>query len=77
MEQMRNGDIQHDTFELDTIDGDNPYKVNPDGSIILQEDLKEMSEDPKSIEARKKVLDDLINAQSNDLEQENQKEQGE
>lgn len=77
MEQMRNGDIQHDAFELDTINGDNLYKVNPDGNIILQEDLKEMSEDPKSIEARKKVLDDLINAQSNDLEQENQKEKGE
>ena len=42
-----------------------------------KEDLQEISEDPQSIEARRKVLDDLNRAQSNDLEQENQNEQGE
>ncbi len=66
-----------DPFELDIINDDNLYKVNPDGTIILQEDLKETAENPQSIEARKKVLEDLTRAQSNELEQENQNEQGE
>lgn len=52
-------------------------KVERTGVVILKEDLQEISEDPQSIESRRKVLDDLNRAQSNDLEQENQNEQGE
>lgn len=51
--------------------------IYDDGVVINPGDIAETAEDPKSIEARKKVLDDLTRAQSNDLEQENQNEQGE
>lgn len=44
---------------------------------ISHDEFRDVAEDPKSIEARKKVLDDLTRAQSNNLEQENQNEQGE
>lgn len=77
MQQMASGDIQSEPIDLDIINNDDTLKVNPDGSVILQEDLKETAEDPKSIEARKKVFEDLTRAQSNDLEKENQNEQGE
>mgnify|MGYP004593080067 FL=1 len=80
-EQMRNGDIEGITAknQIDNFDFDGPSfgDVKRTGVIILKEDLKETSEDPKSIEARRKVLDALNRAQSNDLKQENQNEQGE
>ncbi len=44
---------------------------------LSQDEFREAAEDTKSIEARKKVFEDFTRAKSNDLEQENQKEQGE
>ena len=79
--QMYFGDIdeitakdQIDNFDFD---GQSFGEVERTGVVILKEDLQEISEDPQSIESRRKVLDDLNRAQSNDLEQENQNEQGE
>lgn len=46
-------------------------------TMLSIEDIIKIAEDPKSIEARKKVLEYLTRAQSNELEQENQNEQGE
>lgn len=77
MQQMASGDIQSEPIDFDVINNEDIFKINTYGNIILHEDLKETAEDPKSIEARKKVFEDLIRAQSNDLEKENQDEQGE
>lgn len=41
------------------------------------DEFRDAAEDPKSIEAREKVLDDLTRAKSNDLDRENQNEKGE
>ena len=75
------GDIDGITAkdQIDNFDFDGPSfgEVERTGVVILKEDLQEISEDPQSIESRRKVLDDLNRAQSNDLEQENQNEQGE
>jgi len=81
MQQLSFGDISELTAgsQMDDFDFDGPSFGNVDktGGIILSEDLKETAEDPKSIEARKKVFEDLKRAQSNDLEQENQNVRGE
>ncbi len=44
---------------------------------ISHDEFRNVAEDPKSIEARNRVFDDLTRAKLNDLEQENQNEQGE
>lgn len=44
---------------------------------ISHDEFRDVAEEQKSIEARKRVFDDLTRAQSNNLEQENQNEQGE
>ena len=79
--QMYSGDTDGITAkdQIDNFDFDGPSfgEVERTGVVILKEDLQEISEDPQSIESRRKVLDDLNRAQSNDLEQENQNEQGE
>lgn len=76
MQQMYDGEIsvlsageESDKFDY--------YEVDRFGVAILTEDLKETAEDPQSIEARKKVLADLTQAQTNERTQENQQEQGE
>lgn len=80
-QQMYLGDIEGITAkdQIDNFDFDDPSfgGVDITGVVILKEDLQEISEDPQSIEARRKVPDDLNRAQSNDLEKENQNEQGE
>ena len=44
---------------------------------ISHDEFRDVAEEQKSIEARKRVFDDLTRAKSNNLEQENQNEQGE
>ena len=54
------------------------FKVDDRGIVYLTEDsFRETAEDARSIEARKKVLADLKQAQTNEKSQENHKEQGE
>lgn len=79
-ELLYNGELDGVTAgeASEKFDDSDLFKVDDRGIAYLTEDsFRETAEDARSIEARKKVLADLKQAQTNEKSQENHKEQGE
>lgn len=79
-ELLYNGELDGVTAgeASEKFDDSDLFKVDDCGVAYLTEDsFRETAEDARSIEARKKVLADLKQAQTNEKSQENHKEQGE
>lgn len=79
-ELLYNGELDEVTAgeASEKFDDSDLFKVDDRGIAYLTEDsFRETAEDARSIEARKKVLADLKQAQTNEKSQENHKEQGE
>ncbi len=79
-ELLYNGELDEviDREASEEFDDSDLFKVDDRGITYLTEDsFRETAEDARSIEARKKVLADLEQAQTNEKSQENHKEQGE
>lgn len=79
-ELLYNGELDEVTAgeASEEFDDSDLFKVDDRGITYLTEDsFRETAEDARSIEARKKVLADLEQAQTNEKSQENHKEQGE
>ncbi len=79
-ELLYNGELDGVTAgeASEEFDDSDLFKVDDRGIVYLTEDsFRETAEDARSIEARKKVLADLKQAQTNEKSQENHKEQGE